>query len=386
MERILGIDAPFTPWYTLDGLAGKGENGLNKPKIMVAMSGGVDSSAAAALLMEQGFPVCGATLRLFTNEDIGIRDQSRTCCSLKDVEDARAVAEKLGISHYVFDFGDRFREAVIQKFGREYAAGRTPNPCIDCNRYIKFGRLLEQARRLEYDAVATGHYARVEQDKRTGRWLLKKAADSAKDQTYVLYALTQDQLSHTLFPLGSMAKAAVRVYAEQKGLVNARKPDSQDICFVRDGNYAEFLENTLHISSPAGAFIDPDGHEIGRHHGIVRYTIGQRKGLGVAFGEPRFVVAKDAQSNTVVLGKNEDLYSRTLEAEDINLISLPDLTGPLRATVKARYKQSETPATLEPLGDSRIRVIFDEPQRALTPGQAVVFYRGDTVVGGGTIT
>lgn len=352
---------------------------------MVAMSGGVDSSAAAVLLMEQGYPVCGATLRLFTNEDIGICDRSRTCCSLDDVADARAVADKLGIRHYVFNFGDLFQEAVIQKFGREYAAGRTPNPCIDCNRYIKFGKLLERARLLEYDAIATGHYARVERDEQTGRWLLKKAADTAKDQTYVLYAMTQDQLAHTLFPLGGMTKPAIRAYAEDHGLINARKPDSQDICFVKDGDYAGFLENTLHIPSPSGAFIDTAGRELGRHRGLVHYTVGQRKGLGIAFGEPRFVVAKDAQRNTVTLGKNEELFSRELTAEDINLISVADLTGPMRITAKARYKQQETPATLEPVGDSRVRVVFDQPQRAVTPGQAVVFYSGDTVVGGGTI-
>lgn len=352
---------------------------------MVAMSGGVDSSAAAALLMEQGYPICGVTLRLFSNEDIGISNQTRTCCSLDDVEDARAVADRLGIRHHVFNFGELFQEAVIQKFGREYAAGRTPNPCIDCNRYIKFGKLLERARLLDYDSIATGHYARVEQDRQTGRWLLKKAADSSKDQTYVLYTMTQDQLAHTLFPLGNMTKSAIRAYAEQRGLINARKPDSQDICFVKDGNYTDFLENTLHVASPPGAFIDTAGRELGRHQGIIRYTVGQRKGLGMAFGEPRFVVAKDAQRNTVTLGKKEDLYSQEMVAEDIHLIALPDLTGPLRATVKTRYKQAETPAILEPQGDSRIRVVFDEPQRAVTPGQAAVFYRGDTVLGGGTI-
>ena len=358
---------------------------MDMPKIMVAMSGGVDSSAAAALLLEQGYQIGGATMRLLNPETAPSGEATRTCGSPDDVEDARAVAEKLGISHHVFSFAPLFRQAVIQKFGREYAAGRTPNPCIDCNRYLKFGQFLEQARLLGYDGIATGHYARIQQDPSTGRWLLKKAADPAKDQSYVLYTMTQDQLAHTLFPLGGMSKPAIRAYAEQKGFVNAHKPDSQDICFVKDGDYAGFLQNALGISSPPGSFIDPNGQTLGCHQGMIRYTIGQRKGLGIAFGEPRFVVAKDPLHNTVTLGKQEDLYSQELVAEDINLISISRLTGPLRVSVKTRYKQTETPAVLEPLGDSRIRVVFEAPQRAITPGQAAVFYQGDTVVGGGTI-
>lgn len=352
---------------------------------MAAMSGGVDSSVAAALLLEQGYDVCGATLRLFDNGDIGINDSTRTCCSLDDVEDARNVAYKLGIEHYVFNFGLTFKQEVIDRFAKAYEKGLTPNPCIDCNRFIKFGKLLERARLLERDMIATGHYVRREYDKGSGRYLLKKAADPLKDQTYVLYVLTQDELAHTLFPLGGMTKERAREIAQEKGLINARKPDSQDICFVKDGDYAGFLENVWGVSSKEGDFIYKDGTNLGRHKGIIHYTIGQRKGLGISYKHPVFVLSKDPETNVVTLGENEDLFSYRLVAEDLNWIACESPATSLNVTAKARYSQREAKAIVHPLSATQALVEFEEKQRAITPGQAVVFYDGDIVVGGGTI-
>ncbi len=351
---------------------------------MVAMSGGVDSSVAASLLMEQGYDVCGATLRLFGNEEAGI-SRSRTCCSLADVEDARGVALRLGIEHFVFNFGREFRRDVVARFVEEYKNGRTPNPCIDCNRFIKFGKLIERARLLGMDRIATGHYARVEYDEKRGRWILKKAKDSSKDQTYVLYAMTQDELARTLFPLGGLLKSEVRELARERGFANARKPDSEDICFVPDGDYAGFLERVEKVRPQPGNFVDRDGNVLGRHKGLIHYTIGQRKGIGLSFPTPRYVVGKDRADNTVVLGESSELYSGGFLAGNVNLISVERLREPQRAGVKIRYSQTEAPAVLCPLADGRIRVRFDRPQRAVTPGQAAVFYEGDLVLGGGTI-
>ncbi|MBQ7922034.1 MAG: tRNA 2-thiouridine(34) synthase MnmA [Clostridia bacterium] len=353
-------------------------------KAIIAMSGGVDSSVAACLMKQRGFDCIGVTMKLFANEDIGI-SREHSCCSLDDVEDARSVARMLGIPYYVFNFSDRFHEDVIARFISAYENGRTPNPCIDCNRYLKFDKLYHRAKELDRDFVVTGHYARIEQDTETGRYLLKKAVDPAKDQSYVLYSLTQEQLAHTLFPLGSMTKPDVRKIAEEQGFINARKHDSQDICFVQNGSYADFIEEHTGRSYPAGNFVDRDGNILGRHRGIIRYTIGQRKGLGLALPEPMYVCAVNPSDNTVMLGKESELYTRELTAKDINLISLPFIEKPMRIKAKVRYRQPEMWAAVTQTDADTLRVEFDEPQRAVTAGQAVVLYDGDTVVGGGTI-
>lgn len=352
-------------------------------KVLVAMSGGVDSSVAAYLLQQQGYACIGVTMRLYENETAGI-PRGHTCCSLDDVEDARAVAYDLGMPYYVLNFTEEFDEKVIRKFVQVYQNGGTPNPCIDCNRYLKFDHLLNRARELGCDYIATGHYVQRWQDE-NGRWGLRKNDDPGKDQSYVLYSLTQDQLAHTLFPLGGMHKDAVRAIAEEQGLCNARKHDSQDICFVPDGDYVGFMERYTGKFYPDGDFIDTTGKVVGRHHGAVRYTNGQRKGLGLALGAPVYVCDKDMEKNTVTVGPESELFTTTLVAGDFNWISIPELTAPMRVKAKARYRQPEQPATVRPLPDGKVEVKFDEPQRAITRGQAVVLYDGDVVVGGGTI-
>lgn len=352
-------------------------------KVLVAMSGGVDSSVAAYLLQQQGYECIGVTMRLYENETAGI-PRGHTCCSLDDVEDARAVAYDLGMPYYVLNFTEEFDEKVIRKFVQVYQNGGTPNPCIDCNRYLKFDHLLNRARELGCDYIATGHYVQRWQDE-NGRWGLRKNDDPGKDQSYVLYSLTQDQLAHTLFPLGGMHKDAVRAIAEEQGLCNARKHDSQDICFVPDGDYVGFMERYTGKFYPDGDFIDTTGKVVGRHHGAVRYTNGQRKGLGLALGAPVYVCDKDMEKNTVTVGPESELFTTTLVAGDFNWISIPELAAPMRVKAKARYRQPEQPATVRPLPDGRVEVEFDEPQRAITRGQAVVLYDGDIVVGGGTI-
>lgn len=353
-------------------------------KAIVAMSGGVDSSVAAFLMKEQGFSCIGATMKLFYNGEIGLPD-TRTCCSLDDVQDAREVAYSLQMPHYVFNFSERFRERVIERFAAAYEQGETPNPCIDCNRYLKFDALYHRMEELSCDKVATGHYARVEYDKESGRWLLKKGIDPERDQSYVLYTLTQRQLAHTCFPLGGMKKDEVRAKAEQAGFLNAKKRDSQDICFVPDGDYAGFIERYRGSSAPAGDFIDREGHILGRHRGIIRYTIGQRKGLGLSFPQPMYVCAVDPAANTVTLGEEAELYHTALTAREINLISLPVIERPMRLKAKVRYRQREEWATVTQPTPETLFVKFDTPQRAMTCGQAVVLYDGDTVVGGGRI-
>mgnify|MGYP004626119065 FL=1 len=354
-------------------------------KALIGMSGGVDSSVAAFLTQQAGYACIGATMRLFSNDVLG-EDQQSTCCSLDDVEDAKSVARRMGMPHYTFNFQDAFRETVMDKFVRCYERGDTPSPCIDCNRYLKFGTLLHRAQELGCQYVVTGHYARIRRDPDTGRCLLYKAADKAKDQTYFLYCLTQDMLEHTLFPLGELTKPQVRAIAEEHGFVTARKHDSQDICFVPDGDYTAFLERYTGKTYPQGDFLDESGKVVGKHHGAVRYTIGQRKGLGLAMGAPVYVCGKDMQANTVTVGPNSSLFSSALQANDWNWFPFPELTEPMDVTVKIRHSQFEQSGRVFPEADGFARVEFAQPLRAVTPGQAVVLYQGDMVLGGGTIT
>jgi len=355
-----------------------------KKRALIAMSGGVDSSVAAALMLENGYDCVGATMKLFQNEDAGI-PQGHTCCSLSDVEDARSVAYALNIPYYVFNFTADFSTQVIQRFIHAYEAGETPNPCIDCNRFLKFDKLYDRAAVLECDTVATGHYARTVYDEKSSRWLLKKARNTAKDQSYVLYFLSQKQLAMAYFPLGDFAdKEDVRALAAQHGFVNAKKHDSQDICFVPNGDYAAFIERYTGKAYPHGPFTDGSGNILGEHKGIIRYTLGQRRGLDLSFSEPMYVCKKLPAQNTVVLSQEQGLYSWRLIASDFNwIIHAPK--GPIRVTAKTRYRAKEAPAAVETLSDGTVCVTFDAPQRAVTPGQAVVLYDGETVVGGGTI-
>ena len=353
-------------------------------KALIGMSGGVDSSVAALLMLEAGCECIGATMRLYGGQAVS-PEGGKTCCSLDDVEDARAVAQRLGIRHYVFNFTDEFQRQVMDKFVDTYYQGGTPNPCIDCNRYLKFGKLLQRAQELGCDWVVSGHYARVERDAATGRYLLKRAADRAKDQTYFLACLTQEQLSRTQFPLGALTKEQVRRIAEEHGFVNARKHDSQDICFVPGGDYTAFLREYTGKASEPGDFINLQGEVVGRHRGTVCYTIGQRKGLGLSMGEPVYVCGKDMAAGTVTVGPNEALFSRELVAKDWVFFPFEKLTEPLSVTAKIRHSQFDQPATVYPEDGGLARVVFDEPQRAISPGQAVVLYQGDTVIGGGTI-
>ena len=354
------------------------------PRALIAMSGGVDSSVAAWLMQDAGYDCTGITMRLTRNETLG-QSGFHTCCSEKDIEDAAEVAFALDIPYEVLDFTADFREKIIEKFVRVYEAGGTPNPCIDCNKYMKFSHLLTWAQQHGIGHVVTGHYARVEQDTATGRWLLKKGLDEGKDQSYVLYNLTQEQLAHIRLPLGALHKTEVRRIAEEHRFVNARKHDSQDICFVPDGDYARFMEEFTGKHYPAGDFLDESGRVVGRHQGAVRYTLGQRKGLGLALGAPVYVCAKDMQANTVTVGAEEALLDRIVYADEVNWIAIPELTTPLRVTARTRYHQAEQAATVYPAAEG-FRLEFDEPQRAPTPGQAVVLYQGDVVLGGGTIT
>lgn len=351
---------------------------------LIAMSGGVDSSIAAYFMMENGYRCEGTTMRLYRNEDIG-RCGFHTCCSQQDIEDAGEVAFQLDMPYEVLDFTMDFRQQIIEKFIRIYEMGGTPNPCIDCNRYMKFDKLLQFAHEKKLDYVVTGHYARIEWDEDLGRYLLKKALDDTKDQSYVLYTMTQKQLAHTLFPLGALHKKQVRELADQLHFVNARKHDSQDICFVPDGDYVKFMEEYTGKQYPCGNFLDQKGNIIGRHTGAVRYTLGQRKGLGLAMGAPVYVCEKSMEHNTVTVGAEAALYAKALLAEDMNWISFESLDKPIRVQAKTRYRQTEQWATVYPLEDGRVRVEFEVPQRAITAGQALVLYDGDVVVGGGTI-
>ena len=351
-------------------------------KVLIAMSGGVDSSLAAKIMKDRGFECIGCTMKLYNNEDAGV-ERSRTCCSLDDVEDARSVAYRLGMPFYVFNFTEEFKEKVICKFIECYEHGLTPNPCIDCNRFMKFGKLEERAGILGCSHVVTGHYARIE--KQDGKYVLKKALDETKDQSYVLYSMTQEQLAHTLFPLGNLRKTEVRAIAAENGFINAQKPDSQDICFVPDGDYAGVIEKNTNKKYAPGDFVDNQGNVLGRHKGIIHYTIGQRKGLGISAPEPLYVCDICPESGNVILGKKADLLKTEADAEDFNWISGEVPQDEVRCSVKIRYRQPEQKATVIPTGENTVHIIFDEPQRAITPGQAAVIYDNDIVLGGGTI-
>ncbi len=356
-------------------------------KALIAMSGGVDSSVAAALMLEKGYDCIGVTMKLFQNEDVYV-SKEHSCCSLDDVEDARSVAYSLHMRHYVFNFSDDFAAQVIDRFVRAYEKGLTPNPCIDCNRYMKFDLLYRRARELDCNYVVTGHYARTAYDASTGRHLLLKGKNKEKDQSYVLCFMTQEQIAHTIFPLGEYdGKEQVRELAQKYGFVNAAKHDSQDICFVQDGDYGSFIEKRTGKTYPSGDFTDLEGNVLGTHKGMIRYTIGQRKGLGLSLKKPMYVFRKDMENNRVILADNSDLFSQVLTAGDFNWISVgqPQCGEELEVTAKTRYRSKEGKARATLLPDGKVRVVFDEPQRAITAGQAVVLYDGDIVVGGGTI-
>ncbi|WP_407307958.1 tRNA 2-thiouridine(34) synthase MnmA [Desulfosporosinus sp. SB140] len=357
-----------------------------KPKVVVGMSGGVDSSMAAALLKEQGYEVIGVTLQIWES---AAPEVEGGCCSISAIDDARRVASQLGIPHYVMNFRSYFQESVVDYFTESYLRGETPNPCLACNKYVKFGEMLRKARGLGADYIATGHYAQVLRDPDSDRFLLSKSSDERKDQTYALYMLNQEQLAHTLFPLAEYTKDKVRKMAAELGLGVASKPDSQEICFVPDDDYASFVrERSLNRIKP-GNFVDLQGNILGKHGGIIHYTIGQRKGLGVAFGKPKYVIGLIPSRNEVVLGEDRDVYSDSLWATDLNWISIPELKEPVKVVAKIRYNSSGAPATVFPSSvgrSTKVMVRFDEPQRAVTPGQAVVFYEGNIVVGGGKIS
>lgn len=350
-------------------------------KAIIAMSGGVDSSVAAFLMKDNGFDCIGATMKLYDNDDI-MESGEKTCCSLDDIEDARSVANRLSMPYYVFNFKDDFKEKVIDKFIATYENGGTPNPCIDCNRHLKFKRLFQKMQELGFDYVVTGHYARVDED--NGWFYLKKGVDEAKDQSYVLYSLTQNQLAHIQFPLGTYSKTEIREIAENHNFLNARKKDSQDICFVPDGDYAKFIEGYLGKTYPKGNFIDINGNVLGEHQGIIRYTNGQRKGLGVAFGKPMYVADKNVKDNTVTLCTNEELFSAELIADDFNWL-IPNPAKEIKCSARVRYNMKEQSATVYTLENGNVKIVFDVPQRAITRGQAAVLYDGETVLGGGTI-
>ena len=351
-------------------------------KALIAMSGGVDSSVAALLMTEKGYECIGCTMKLYANEDIELcRDN--TCCSLDDVEDARSVATRLGMPHHTFNFKEKFRETVIDNFIDNYEHGMTPNPCIQCNKHMKFDELYRRGQILGCDKIVTGHYVRIR--KTDKGYQLLKAADPNKDQSYVLYNMTQEELAHTEFPLGEFTKDEVRRIAEANGFINANKPDSQDICFVPDGDYVGALKRFTGKEYEPGEFVDTEGKVLGEHKGIVSYTIGQRKGLGIAYEHPLYVVELDVPNNKVILGKNEDLFSKEALVKDINWIDPTDDRQEIRCKAKVRYRMTEQPCVVKKIDATTARVIFDEPQRAITPGQSAVFYEDEVVLGGGTI-
>lgn len=353
-------------------------------KVVVGMSGGVDSSVAAYLLKQQGYEVIGVTMQIWQDAERIVEEENGGCCGLSAVEDARRVAAQLEIPYYVMNFKDSFQKNVVDYFVEEYLNGRTPNPCIACNRYVKWESLLQRSLSIGADYIATGHYARIVKLP-NGRYTLRRSATLAKDQTYALYNLTQEQLQRTLMPVGEYSKEEIRKIAEDIQLQVANKPDSQDICFVPDGDYAGFIEKTAGKQLQKGNFVTADGTVLGEHKGIIHYTVGQRKGLGLALGYPAFVLEIRPETNEVVIGTHEESMAKSLRAGNLNFMSIEDLTEPLRVFTKIRYNHRGVWATIEKTGEDEILCTFEEPQRAVTPGQAVVFYDGEYVLGGGTI-
>lgn len=357
---------------------------MSKGKVVVGMSGGVDSSVAAWLLKEQGYDVIGVTMQIWQDEDNEVQEENGGCCGLSAVDDARRVASSIGIPYYVMNFKQEFQKNVIDYFTEEYLNGRTPNPCIACNRYVKWEALLQRSLSIGADYIATGHYARIDKLP-NGRYAIRRSATLAKDQTYALYNLTQEQLAHTLMPVGNYSKDKIREMAEEIGLQVANKPDSQDICFVPDGDYAIFIEENADTPISQGNFVTPDGKILGKHKGIIHYTVGQRKGLGLALGYPAFVLEIRPETDEVVIGTYEESLTHTLRANELNFMSVEDITEPIRVFAKIRYNHKGAWCTVEKTGEDEITCTFDEPIRAVTPGQAVVLYDGEYVLGGGTI-
>lgn len=357
---------------------------MSKKKVVVGMSGGVDSSVAAWLLKEQGYEVIGVTMQIWQEEERELQEENGGCCGLSAVDDARRVAAGLGIPYYVMNFREEFKRHVIDYFVQEYQSGRTPNPCIACNRYVKWESLLKRSLDIGADYIATGHYARIAK-LANGRYTIRKSATDAKDQTYALYNLTQEQLSHTLMPVGEYTKEEIRRMASEIGLRVADKPDSQEICFVPDQDYAGFIEDYTNTAAEPGNFVTPDGRVIGRHKGIIHYTIGQRKGLGLSMGHPVFVTGIRPESNEVVIGTGDEVFSHRLYADRLNFMSIPELEEEREVIAKIRYSHPGSPCKIRKLGQDLVECVFPEPQRAVTPGQAVVFYEDDHVLGGGVI-
>lgn len=357
---------------------------MSKGKVVVGMSGGVDSSVAAWLLKKQGYDVIGVTMQIWQDEENIVQEENGGCCGLSAVDDARRVAAAIGIPYYVMNFKDEFQKSVIEYFTKEYLAGRTPNPCIACNRYVKWEALLQRSLSIGADYIATGHYARIEHLP-NGRYAIRRSATMEKDQTYALYNLTQEQLARTLMPVGEYSKDRIREMADEIGLLVAHKPDSQDICFVPDGDYASFIENTTDQVLQTGDFVTPEGKILGKHKGIIHYTVGQRKGLGLALGYPAFVLEIRPETNEVVIGTYEESLTYTVRANELNFMSVEQITEPVRVFAKIRYNHKGAWCTVEQTGEDEIVCTFDEPIRAATPGQAVVLYDGEYVLGGGTI-